>query len=66
VDTPEEFAQGKAYSMWAVIALDRASLAPLEQSGRWTSLPSQPGRTPMPRFVWTDDYSSLFPIVLRW
>jgi hypothetical protein len=66
VESEAQLLEGKDYSEWAVIAKDRASLAPIEQSGRWTSLPSQPGRTPDRRYVWTDDYSSLFTVAARW
>lgn len=50
----------------AVIAKDRAALAPLEHDARWRPLPSQPGRAPDPRYVWTDDYSSIFTVAKQW
>jgi len=66
IENREQLLEGKDESDWAVIAKDRASLAPLEQSGRWTSLPSQPGHTPDSLYVWTDDYSSIFTVASRW
>lgn len=62
IEDTGQLLEGKGESDWAVIAKDRASLARLEKSGRWVSLPSQPGRTPDPRYVWTDDYSSIFTV----
>lgn len=66
IETEDQLLEGKDGSEWAVIGRDRAALEPLEHDARWTPLPSQPGRAPDPRFVWTDDYSSLFTVVERW
>ena len=66
IENQEQLLEGKDPSKWAVIAKDRAALAPLEHDERWTWLPSQPGRTPDPRYVWTDDYSSIFTVAKRW
>jgi hypothetical protein len=66
VENQDQLLEGKDESVWALIAKDRSSLAPLEPSRRWTSLPSQPGGTPDPHYVWTDDYSSLFTVASRW
>ena len=66
IESEEQLLEGKDESVWALIAKDRASFALLEHDGRWTSLPSQPGRTPYPRYVWTDDYSSMFTVASRW
>jgi hypothetical protein len=65
IENQEQLLEGKDPSKWAVIAKDRAALAPLEYDARWRSLPSQPGRTPDPRYVWTDDFSSLFTVVKK-
>jgi hypothetical protein len=66
VENQEQLLEGKDPSKWAVIAKDRAALAPLEHDARWRPLPSQPGRTPDRRYVWTDDYSSIFTVAKRW
>ena len=64
---PLEFDAKAGYDkqQWAAIAKGRATLATLEQSGRWTPIPSQPGRTPDRRYLWTDDYSSIFSVAAR-
>ena len=36
IENQDQLLEGKDESDWALIAKDRASLAPLEQSGRWT------------------------------
>jgi len=66
IENQDQLLEGKDGSEWAVIGRNRAALAPLEHDARWISVPSQPGRTPDPRYVWTDDYSSLFTVVSRW
>ncbi|HZN56370.1 MAG TPA: fused MFS/spermidine synthase [Candidatus Polarisedimenticolaceae bacterium] len=66
VVTAEELMQGKDDSQWAVLARDAATLAPLLSSGRWTPLPVHAGRPPDPRYLWTDDYSSVFSVVENW
>jgi hypothetical protein len=66
VENQEQLLEGKDPSKWAVIAKDRAALAPLEHDARWRPLPSQPGRAPDPRYVWTDDYSSIFTVAKQW
>jgi hypothetical protein len=66
VDSAEELMQGKDASQWAVIARDGATLAPLASDPRWTPLPVHPGAPPDRRYLWTDDYSSIFSIVENW
>ena len=66
VESAEELMQGKDASQWAVIARDPATLAPLMASGRWTPLPVHPGQPPDRRYLWTDDYSSVFSVVENW
>ena len=66
VESAEELMQGKDPSQWAVIARDPATLAPLMASGRWTPLPVHPGHPPDRRYLWTDDYSSVFSVVENW
>jgi spermidine synthase len=60
-DVPAELrAQGKAPSVWLVMARRADDLAPLARDPRW-----RPGRTDARLAVWTDDYSSLLS-VFRW
>jgi SAM-dependent methyltransferase len=66
IASAEELIQGKDVSQWAVIARDRATLAPLTSDGRWHPLPVRPGRPADPRYLWTDDYSSLFSVIESW
>jgi protein-L-isoaspartate O-methyltransferase len=63
IGSAEELIQGKDVSQWAVIAKDRSTLAPLAADSRWQPLPIHPGRPPDRRYLWTDDYSSLFSVV---
>jgi len=66
VDSVEELLQGKDVSQWAVIARDRATLAPLASDSRWLPLPVHSGSPVDPRYLWTDDYSSLFSVIENW
>jgi hypothetical protein len=66
IGSPEELMQGKDLSQWAVIARDRATLAPLASDPRWTPLPVHPEAPPDARYLWTDDYSSIFSVVENW
>jgi hypothetical protein len=66
IGSAEELIQGKDVSQWAVIAKDRSTLAPLAADSRWQPLPIHPGRPPDRRYLWTDDYSSLFSVVALW
>ncbi len=65
VENQKQLLEGKDASKWAVIARDRAALFPLEHDPRWIPLPSKPGRLPDSRYVWTDDYSSIFTVAKR-
>jgi SAM-dependent methyltransferase len=56
----QEFASGKAASVWVVMARNADELVKLMQDPRWR--PSHGHDRPV---VWTDDYSSLLSI-LRW
>lgn len=62
VDSADELMQRKKESQWAVLAADRATLAPLMADPRWKPLAPAGIR----RALWTDDYSSLFSVVENW
>ena len=58
-DFPEEEAtRGKAPSRWAVMARTQADLDSLSRTGKWEILEADPRIK-----VWTDDYSSILPIL---
>jgi hypothetical protein len=52
--------EGKDGARWAILARDPALLAPLAAEGTWLTIPVNPGRAPDRRFLWTDDYASVF------
>jgi len=58
--TPAQAAQGKRASQWVAMARTRADLGALGSDPRWQAIPRVAG-TP----VWTDDYSSLLPVI-KW
>lgn len=66
IDNLDQLLQGKDTSEWAVVAADKASLASLASDARWLALPVHPGAPPDKRYLWTDDYSSLFSVVESW
>jgi SAM-dependent methyltransferase len=66
IGSPEELMQGKDLSHWVVIARSRELLAPLAGDMRWTALPVRPGTPAEPRYLWTDDYSSIFSVLENW
>lgn len=56
--TAEEMAEGKASSRWVIIARDKAELGPAGTSRRW-----EPLDTGKAWQVWTDDHSSVIPLL---
>jgi hypothetical protein len=58
--TPDEAAQGKTPSRWAVMARRSVDLDPLLGDARWRRAPEVAGVS-----LWTDDYVSILPI-FRW
>jgi hypothetical protein len=56
--TDEQAAEGKASSRWVVMARSAADLGSLATSRHWQPLAGDPGGK-----VWTDDYSSLLPLL---
>jgi hypothetical protein len=55
-----ESEQGKAGSVWIVLAREPADLAPLARDPEWVPLPDFPGSE-----VWTDDFSNLLGALKR-
>ena len=62
---PQERLERKAPSVWAVLARDAESLAPLRADPRWDRFSDDAARAADPRFLWTDDFSNLFAILAR-
>jgi len=55
--TPQEAAEAKAPSMWAVVARSEADLGELAEDVRWRTLVPDSSAG-----VWTDDYSDIFRV----
>jgi hypothetical protein len=65
-DMPATFRQmldGMDGARWAILSPDSATLAPLAADGTWLKLPVNPSRAPDRRYLWTDDYASLFTVL---
>ena len=58
--TPQQREQGKAPSIWVVLARRTEDLGPLAVDLRWERLSSRPGAAP-----WTDDYANILS-ALKW
>ena len=56
--TAEEMAEGRASSRWVVMARGKADTGPAGSSRRWEQLDGDPAWK-----VWTDDYSSVLPLL---
>lgn len=56
--TTEEMAEGKASSRWVLMARGEADLGPARTSRNWQELHADPASK-----VWTDDYSSVIPLL---
>jgi SAM-dependent methyltransferase len=66
IEAPEELMQGKDLSHWVVLARSSDALAPLRDDARWIRLPRNPGAPADPRYLWTDDYSSILSVLENW
>ena len=66
IGSAEELMQGKDLSHWVVVARNREHLVPLAGDTRWTALPLRPDVPADPRYLWTDDYSSIFSVLENW
>ncbi|MCD4749777.1 MAG: fused MFS/spermidine synthase [Thermoanaerobaculales bacterium] len=64
--TPLQCLESKNTSVWAVLAEDAETLAPLEVDSRWKVLPADPTAPVDLRYLWTDDYSNILSVLNLW
>ncbi len=61
----QELFEAKERSSWALVARDRAALAPVAQGQAWRTLPLAFPSAPRERYLWTDDYSNVLSVLKR-
>jgi hypothetical protein len=66
VASEEQVLEGKNRSAWLVLARDRGALGALTLSSDWWPVPVESSGPPDRRFLWTDDYSSVLPVLRIW
>jgi predicted O-methyltransferase YrrM len=66
VVSEEQALEGKNRSSWLVLARSRDALGALAPSSEWWPVPVESSGPPHPRFLWTDDSSSVLPLVRIW
>lgn len=57
--TAADYRAGKSSSAWVMMARKAADFAPVADNGRWTPVSGPPAGE-----VWTDDFSSLFSVII--
>jgi hypothetical protein len=65
-DAPQTFQQmleGMDGARWAILGRDTAALGPLADDDTRLKLPVNPSRAPDRRYLWTDDYASVFTVL---
>jgi len=62
----EQVIEGKNRSSWLVLARSRDALGALLQSPEWWPVPVATSGPPDRRFLWTDDHSSVLPVLRIW
>ena len=63
VISEEQLLEGKNRSSWLVLAKSRDALGTLTQSSAWWPVPVESSGPPDRRFLWTDDSSSVLPLL---
>jgi predicted O-methyltransferase YrrM len=66
VVSDEEALELKNRSSWIVLARSKGALGELPLSSAWWPVPLESGRPPARRFLWTDDSSSVLPVLRIW
>jgi hypothetical protein len=66
VISEEQLLEGKNRSSWLVLARSRDDLGALAQSSVWWPVPVESSGRPDRRFLWTDDSSSVLPLLRIW
>jgi hypothetical protein len=64
--TEEQMLEGKNRSSWLVLARSRDALGALPQSSAWWPVPVESSSRPDRRYLWTDDASSVLPLLRIW
>jgi hypothetical protein len=62
----QEVAHGKDSSHWIALARSEAPLAAIAADTEWMSVPLRPDAPVDRRYLWTDDYSSVFRVMRMW
>jgi hypothetical protein len=62
----EQALEGKNRSSWLVLARNRDALGSLTQSSEWWPVPVATSGPPDRRFLWTDEHSSVLPVLRIW
>ena len=62
----EQLIEGKNRSSWLVLARSRDALGALALSSEWWQVPVELSGPPHRRFLWTDDYASVLPLLRIW
>jgi len=58
--------EAKNRSTWLVLARSRDALGTLLEASDWWPVPVVSAGTPDRRFLWTDDRSSVLPVLRIW
>jgi hypothetical protein len=66
VTSEEQMLEGKNRSSWLVLARSRDALGALAESSEWWPVPVASSGAPDRRFLWTDDSSSVLPLLRIW
>ena len=62
----EQVIEGKNRSSWLVLGRNRDALGTLVLSSDWWPVPVESSGPPDRRFLWTDDHSSVLPVLRIW
>jgi hypothetical protein len=62
----EQLLEGKNRSSWLVLARSQDALGTLAQSYTWWKVPVESSVPPDRRYLWTDDSSSVLPLLRIW
>ena len=66
VTSEEQLLEGKNRSSWLVLARNREALGALALSSEWWPVPVASSGSPDRRYLWTDDSSSVLPLLRIW
>jgi spermidine synthase len=66
VVSEEQSLEGKNRSSWLVLARSRDALGAFAPSSEWWPVPIEASALPHRRFLWTDDSTSVLPLLRIW